>query len=261
MHSPTELEGYSDVLDRSSFTTRESLKDLTESCADALGIPRKLAMAVQAEAKGRQLQRRYSGKIKAVAEIKPEFKLRSAEEELVLAARTPKGETDYTPLARYREGTEAPRSDVCKQVVRVGHRLHPPWELERMSQRLEEGGFKTRGSLVHLTDAAAIRLRVPEALSKALREKACEEIPRLSPKQQRLSPREKGSLSSQTPLSQLNPGHGSSVVRLITPYTPPAVMPRHPVVPMTVVQLATPPPSARFVMASAQLVPRTKMSL
>lgn len=238
MHSPTELEGFADVLERSSFTNRESLRELSDSCADALGIPRKLARALRTETMESKLQRRYSGPLKPVEEIAPN-------EELVRTAKPPKSAGDHTPITNYKSDSKVNRSHVLKQVMRIGNRLHPPWELERIGRRLEENGFTTRDSLIRLNDDVARRLRVPVVFAKALREAEEERVLASSPSSPQLrrgSPRGRHSDSLLTPASSRSTGAVSNVPdqygsdgRLVTvahsgyvvsPYTPPAATPR-----------------------------------
>lgn len=166
MHPVPELEAYADFLEKQGFTTRESLGDLTEDIAEEFDLPLKLASALRAEVANNHLKRRYSGPVLPLQEI-----------EGIENSRAPEiPPAEMTPKARHHINSKDPKSTVCRQVLRVGHRLHAPWELQKFARILEDNFYRTRESLQGLTDEDAVRLRIPLKLAAALRDKALQDL-------------------------------------------------------------------------------------
>lgn len=166
LHPVPELECYADFLLKQGFDTRESLAGLTENMADDFGIPLPLATALREEVTQKRLKQRYSGVVQPLQEIE------IATTEAPQIRRDP---YEMTPQGIYRMSSKEPKSLVCKQVLRVGHRLHAPWELEKYARILEDHNFTTRESLQQLGEQEAMRMRVPMKLANALREKAIQD--------------------------------------------------------------------------------------
>lgn len=163
-HTVPELEISADSLEKNGFTTRDSLADLTDDSAMELGIPLKLASTLRSEVTTKRLKQRYTGPVQPLQEISPD------------GAEPPKLQpSEITPQARHHQNSKEPKSKVRMQVLRVGNLLHPPWELEKYAQTLEDHDYLTRESLGSLTDQAAARMRVPLKLAAVLREKAVQE--------------------------------------------------------------------------------------
>jgi len=169
MFPPHEIEAFAEILNREGFVGRQSLKELVDDRADELGIPRKLAAALRAEAEDKALQRRYSGKVQPVADIMPE-------EELVFPAKQNHGEKTLMSTHRSMHSAKDSKTQVSRQVHRIGHRMFPPWQLQKFAQQIEDLGYTTRESLSRFSDVSANRLGVPLNLAAALREKAAEEL-------------------------------------------------------------------------------------
>jgi len=166
LHPVPELECYADFLLKQGFDTRESLAGLTENLADDFGIPLPLANALREEVTQKKLKQRYSGAVQPLQEIE----IATTE-----APRLRRDPYEMTPQGVYRMSSKEPKSLVCKQVLRVGHRLHAPWELEKYARILEDHNFTTRESLQQLGEQEAMRMRVPMKLANALREKAIQD--------------------------------------------------------------------------------------
>jgi len=159
MHPVPELEAYADFLDKQGFQTRDSLAILTDKMADELGLPYKLASALRCEVMSNRLKQRYTGPVQPIPEIENDpGKVNQ------LAPH------EVGPYAQHHQNSKEPNSIVTRQVLRVGHRLHAPWELQKFAKILEENAFVTRESLGLVTDDVAMRLRVPLKLAAALRD-------------------------------------------------------------------------------------------
>lgn len=165
MHPPQELDAFADILEQRGFETRESLAMLNESMAIDVGIPPKLAIALQYEVTTNRLQRRYSGKVQPLEEI-------VATMENDKSQLQPCQETNYSrhnQIQGASKNSKEKQSAVCRQILRVGHRLYAPWELHKFAEILEDNDYITRDALQRLTDAEAVRMRVPLKLAAALR--------------------------------------------------------------------------------------------
>lgn len=165
LHSVPELEYYADFLEQQGFESRESLANLTDELAIEFNIPAKLASCLREEVSKKRLKQRYTGPVLPLQDIEARD-----------AVSVPRlHECEITPKARALITSKDPKSPVCYQVLRVGHRLHPPWELKKYAQILEDHDYSTRESLGTLTDQAAAQMRVPLKLAAALRAKAAQE--------------------------------------------------------------------------------------
>lgn len=211
-HTPEEMELFCEALARAGFETRDSMAGLTDDVADGMGITRKLARAVREECAERNLMRRYHGVVLPPEEIKPEEPPR-------------KKEGVPTRLSTFQENKREKKGPVNRQVHRIGHRLYAPWELEKHASTLEVHGFLTRDSLQDLTPANAQRMRIPQNLATALREKAIEDAVNAAKNNVRRSlsahsprsPRSNSPGSPPTPARRLLSSGSSTALALATP--------------------------------------------